>query len=600
MSVGKMSDTVVNHILKGIRDKLAADIKQGFLKAGTLEELKDGSILGTEIRTQSNKIQEGIMTQRSLELLAKDFQTAADSKEKDLIKIAAEKYKGGKGKKDYPAVASYISDKGSAKTLAKEAATYLGQQSTFEEFVTWYKNKYLKTSVGVTGRVFKDNTIEQEFLEGKLINTFNSNSNQANTISLIAQNLTHGEFNKRFIEFVKEKKGEILSQFIDANTDAGHFLGIFNLKFAGLLDLEVEQTGGTISGLSGQLKTSSSFVGSATDKQELDMYADKLTKSMQLMANADLISSNLLNNVELASTTTKLIYAAGGIQSSTEISLSAINQEAGRKLVAAAKQLKGVVKTAYAGGIDRIPNKTDFRNKLVDLFKTISDLSTYIETIGSKVLEVGNEAEQDLAKTIKKNSQDIADILKNTEGSDSFNTSISKSLKLAFKGKPLPKKQKSTSKDSLPVFPKAKPKNLTVPTLKVASAVKQATQAVKVRIPKLNLPNIVTTNLTGLQALINAQLAEQVKQNMGSGNRKDILNLRTGRFAESVKVERLSESREGMITAFYNYMRNPYGTFSEGGRQQDPKSRNPKLLIAKSIREIAQTRVKNRLRAVLV
>jgi hypothetical protein len=598
MSVGAMSETVVNHILKGIRDKLVVDIQQGFLKKGTLEELKSGSILGNEIRTQSNKIQEGIMTQRSLELLAKDFQTAADSKDKDLIKIAAEKYKGGKGKKDYPTVVAYINSKKDIKGLATQAAAFLGQQSTFKEFVNWYKNNYLKTSVGVTGRVFEDNTIEQEFLEGKLINTFSPN--QTNTIALIAKDLNHGDFNKRFIAFVKEKQGETLAEFIDANTDAGHFLGIFNLKFASVLDLEVVQTGGTISGLSGQLKTSSSFTGSDDDKQQLDMYADKLTKSMQLMANADLISSNLLNNVELASTTTKLIYAAGGIQSSTEISLSAINQEAGRKLVAAAKQLKGVVKSAYAGGLDRIPNKTDFRNKLVDLFKTISDLSTYIETIGSKVLEVGNEAEKDLAKTIKKNSQDIADILKNTEGSDSFNTSISKSLKLAFKGKPLPKKQKSTSKDSLPVFPKAKPKNLTVPTLKVASAVKQATQAVKVRIPKLNLPNIVTTNLTGLQALINAQLAEQVKQNMGSGNRKDILNLRTGRFAESVKVERLSESREGMITAFYNYMRNPYGTFSEGGRQQDPKSRDPKLLIAKSIREIAQTRVKNRLRAVLV
>jgi hypothetical protein len=55
-----------------------------------------------------------------------------------------------------------------------------------------------------------------------------------------------------------------------------------------------------------------------------------------------------------------------------------------------------------------------------------------------------------------------------------------------------------------------------------------------------------------------------------------------------------------MITAFYNYMRNPYGTFSQGGRQEYPRSRDPKLLIAKSIREIAQEKVANRLRAVLV
>jgi len=107
-------------------------------------------------------------------------------------------------------------------------------------------------------------------------------------------------------------------------------------------------------------------------------------------------------------------------------------------------------------------------------------------------------------------------------------------------------------------------------------------------------------SLANLQQLINNLLARTIKENMGTGNRKDILNLRTGRFAESVKVERLSQSREGMITAFYSYMRNPYGTFSDGGRQEFPKSRDPKLLIAKSIREIAETQVKNRLRAVLV
>ena len=598
MSVGKMSDAVVNHILTGLRNKILEDIRLDFLEKGSLKELKSGSILSNEIRTQSNKIQEGIMTQRSLELLAQDFQAAAQSKEKDLIKLTADKYKGGKGKKDYPAVVAYISSKGNIKSLATQAADYLKEKGTFKAFVDWYTDKYLKTSVGVTGRVFKDNTIEQEFLEGKLINSFGSG--KVDTLALIAKGLTHGDFNKRFIEFVKEKQGETLAQFIDANTDAGHFLGIFNLKFASVFDLEVVQTGGNISGISGQLKSSSSFTGSATEKQELDMYADKLTKSMQLMANADLISSNLLNNVELASTTTKLIYAAGGIQSSTEISLSAINQEAGRKLVATARQLKNLVKTAYAGGKDNIPNKNDFRNKLVDVFKAVSELSVYIETIGSKVLEVGNKAEKDLALEIKKNSKDIADILRNTEGSDSFNTSISKSLIAAFKGKPLPKKEKTTSKDRLPVFPKAKPKNLTVPKLKVASAVKQATESVKVRIPKLNFTTNLTSNLTGLQTLINAQLVEQIKQNMGSGNRRDILNLRTGRFAESVKVERLSESRAGMITAFYNYMRNPYGTFSEGGKQELPRSRDPKLLISKSIREIAQAKVKNRLRAVLI
>jgi len=87
---------------------------------------------------------------------------------------------------------------------------------------------------------------------------------------------------------------------------------------------------------------------------------------------------------------------------------------------------------------------------------------------------------------------------------------------------------------------------------------------------------------------------------MGTGNSRDVLNYRSGRFAESVKVERLSESRQGMLTAFYSYMKNPYATFSQGGRQQYPRSRDPKTLISKSIREIAQTMVTNQLRAVNV
>ena len=84
---------------------------------------------------------------------------------------------------------------------------------------------------------------------------------------------------------------------------------------------------------------------------------------------------------------------------------------------------------------------------------------------------------------------------------------------------------------------------------------------------------------------------------MGDGSSKRILNYRTGRFAESAKVETMSQSRQGMITAFYSYMKNPYQTFEPGFKQGSPKTRDPKLLISQSIREIAATRVGNQLRA---
>jgi len=108
------------------------------------------------------------------------------------------------------------------------------------------------------------------------------------------------------------------------------------------------------------------------------------------------------------------------------------------------------------------------------------------------------------------------------------------------------------------------------------------------------------TSLGTLQNLLNSNLVQTVKQNMGSGSRRDVLNLRSGRFAESARIERLTQSRQGMITAYYNYMRNPYATFSAGGKQESPRSRDPKLLISKSIREIAAQAKITRLRAVLV
>ena len=120
---------------------------------------------------------------------------------------------------------------------------------------------------------------------------------------------------------------------------------------------------------------------------------------------------------------------------------------------------------------------------------------------------------------------------------------------------------------------------------------------------KVNAPKQTpdsTINLISLQNLLNAQLQDVISAKMGSGNSKSMLNYRTGRFASTAEVQRLSVSREGMITAFYSYMKNPYATFSSGGRQEYPRSRDPKLLISSSIREIASQVLDNRLRAVLV
>lgn len=136
------------------------------------------------------------------------------------------------------------------------------------------------------------------------------------------------------------------------------------------------------------------------------------------------------------------------------------------------------------------------------------------------------------------------------------------------------------------------------PKKTTASLLNKKSTAVS-RLPQLRTRQGRFTSLASLQTLLNLALAQQIQRNMGTGTSKNILNYRTGRFAESAEVTSMSQSREGMITAFYTYMKYPYQTFQPGYAQGAPASRDPKLLISKSIREILSTQVKNRLRAVL-
>ena len=93
-----------------------------------------------------------------------------------------------------------------------------------------------------------------------------------------------------------------------------------------------------------------------------------------------------------------------------------------------------------------------------------------------------------------------------------------------------------------------------------------------------------------LAEIIDSQITEKVKENM----REPALVNRTGRFAESVTVDRVTQSRQGTLTAFYSYMKYPYQTFERGFKQGSTR-RDPRLLISKSIREIAQGIVSRKL-----
>jgi hypothetical protein len=136
--------------------------------------------------------------------------------------------------------------------------------------------------------------------------------------------------------------------------------------------------------------------------------------------------------------------------------------------------------------------------------------------------------------------------------------------------------------------------------IKLPQTTKTSSNTNTVGMSNMGNTTVAPVNLLNLMNIINTHLQNVISSNMGDGNSKNVLNYRTGRFAASAQVERMSYGKEGTITAFYNYMKNPYATFSAGGKQSRPTSRDPKILISASIREIAQGIVSNKLRAVSV
>lgn len=89
-------------------------------------------------------------------------------------------------------------------------------------------------------------------------------------------------------------------------------------------------------------------------------------------------------------------------------------------------------------------------------------------------------------------------------------------------------------------------------------------------------------NLSRLQAILNRNIGKKVQQDMG----RPALRNQTGRFANSVQIERLAKTKAG-ITGDYTYQLSPYQTFENEGPRRWPTGYNPKPLITNSIRELA-------------
>lgn len=227
--------------------------------------------------------------------------------------------------------------------------------------------------------------------------------------------------------------------------------------------------------------------------------------------------------------------------------------------------------------------------------KVLGDLFVIVTLHTSELNQQFSDAEKQIFFDLKRKIALLANktirdkfLLQNIEGSNTIVQDIEQALTSILKT--------GSSKLAKHSPHKAKSKKEQINSNKNANT----TGKISTKVQDSTKPTKSTPNLLSLTNLINSQLQDVVSANMGDGSSRNVLNYRTGRFASSAKVERLTVSREGMITAFYSYMKNPYATFSTGGAQAIPASRDPKLLIARSIREIAEQLVNNKLRAVSI
>ena len=505
-----------------------------------IQRIRDDTDLGS-------KGYETLFTRAGLANLAKDFETLVDNVE-----------------------------------LSQKAAALIGADDTFDAFKAWIIKGITdeKTSTSPTFRYLSGKVGSAEIRAGT-----NRVDKEKDFVSLTKVN--HKDLNKRFIAFLAERGAnkELLS-YINNNVDAGHLTGVFNIKFQRAFGLTVSQ--GDIANYR-DINVNPGAVSS-----DAKMLADTFTKILKLLSDADYLSSNIVNDIQLFSSSTKRAYAKQGKAASvvTELQLRSGNQEAGRLLGATGLRINNLI-----AAVDRNKSRIDqlAGNKAVsNLFNSLKSVADYVEKLGKAYQN--QQFSPAVTKTLQDILTDTATIKKliETEGSDSVVKSIEKTIAANIAGKKVPTEQltkvkKTTNIKRISTTAKIKTKTIVPKQVKIPN-VKNAAARLVAYIPALG----------NLEALLRDRLYPQIVKNMGTGNSRNVLNFRSGRLARSANIEKVTQSREGMVSVFYSYMRNPYGTFSEGGRQQYPRTRDPKTLISKSIREIGASIAYNRMRAVLV
>ncbi len=461
----------------------------------------------------------------------------------------------------------------------------MGSSITYDAFQAYAVEKLgdPKSSTRVAGNFQYSGASRSGSDSGVTTAKFLGESNSERDV-LILRNYPIGKLKNLFAEFLAENL-ETSSTKLEARKDiekllnSGHLTGVFTARFVRALGLRKDNSGNVI-------------FDSNRQSIEAQKAETELNKIIRLVTDADYLTSNIVNDLELFAVTDKRLYSNKvDLKLTTEVQFALGNQEVGKLLNAAGASLSKLTQAVKEGGsLSGQEAATD--KALQSLYKNLQKVKELVDNRVEvlKKLDSGlsKEARDNLIK-IAENSKAIEAII-NTPGSRSVPQFIGDLIEDTIRGI----KTKSE-------FSKAQ---VAEKLFKTSGAVKSKSPKVRVKKPssktKITSAKINRNPLSiiSLQNLLNRYLFDAIAANMGDGDSRNVLNYRTGRLAASAKVERLTSSREGLITAFYSYQKNPYATFSDGGRQQYPKTRDPKLLISKSIREIAAEYVSNQLRSV--
>lgn len=477
--------------------------------------------------------------------------------------------------------------------LSKNAISTLGDniisQLDYDDFKEFLLKKYY------TGKVKPAERKEEGYEYTNPIRLTGSNkatklilatsTEDASKDTIIIKNIAYDKIVVYFKEYIKTKVGGLstteakdLDTYMSSMFNAGHLSGVFTGRLIRAFDLKTSKSG-TLT------------IGGNSDPELQQLFQTVL----DLVNAADLLSSNIHNNVELFARSSKqLTKSSAKLQFVTEVQISSSNIATGNLLIQAGNELSKLIKSISPGISPAGKQKAvgDYSKKLLEKLKPVREYVAARSAQLKSQTKISKELERELVKI--STSTSTYDLLISTSGSTPVLDHIQHMFAGILDKKQAAKFETSTASVKKVIKPEKTSKKSTpkVSAKALTAKIARATSVYNTQISPMPLAN--------LQLILNSQLQNVVSANMGDGDRRDILNYRSGRLAESVQVERLSRSRTGMITAFYTYMKNPYATFSGGGRQQSPGSRDPKLLIAKSIRDIASQHVSNALRSVNV